>query len=421
MKTAPELWAVFSRAAPIVSKVVAGESLAAHANSFGADTAMRGATMDMVYGTLRRFGRGDALLDAIAHRGVPDPLVRTLLLCALYALESGRYAEHVTVDQAVRSCTSLAKPMAKNFVNALLRRFLRERTGLQARLESDPVVRWMHPLWWIERVRAAYPEEWQTMLAAGNQHPPMGLRMNRRRADRDAYLQRLADEGMVARKADASGLVLDKPVPVERLPGFAAGEVSVQDIGAQRAAEYLDLSNGQRVLDACAAPGGKTGHILELADVDLLALDADAERCERVRQNVDRLGLAATVRAADCARPEEWWDGRPFDRILADVPCTASGIVRRHPDIKWLRRPADAARFARTQLQILAALWQVLAPGGKLLYVTCSVFPEENNAVTEAFCALQPDAARLALPGNAPSHLLPSAEHDGFFFALIQK
>jgi 16S rRNA (cytosine967-C5)-methyltransferase len=215
--------------------------------------------------------------------------------------------------------------------------------------------------------------------------------------------------------------MLEVPVNVDRLPGFADGVVSVQDAGAQRAAGYLDLAHGQRVLDACAAPGGKASHLLELADVELLALDVDPSRCERIRQTFSRLGLEGRVLAADCLEPALWWDGRGFDRILADVPCTASGIARRHPDIKWLRRPGDPARFAAAQLRILEVLWRVLAPGGKLLYVTCSVFPEENAAVVDAFCALQPAARRLDLPCDAPAQLLPGAENDGFYFALLQK
>ena len=418
---APELSAVFAGASKLVSRVTGGESLAALPAAFGGDGPMRGATMDMVYGTLRRYGRGDALLDALAHRGVPDPQIRALLLCALYAIESASYAEHVAVDQAVRACQVLNKPAAKGFVNALLRRFLRERPVLEAQITNNPVARESHPDWWIEAVRRAYPGDWSAVLAAGNTHPPMGLRVNRCRTDPEEYLARLEKEGMRARRAGASALLLETPVRVERLPGFAAGDVSVQDPGAQRAAEYLDLADGQRVLDACAAPGGKASHILELANVELLALDSDPSRCERIRQNFARLGLAASVHTADCARPEEWWDGRHFDRILADVPCTASGIVRRHPDIKWLRRPGDPARFAAGQLRMLGALWRVLAPGGKLLYVTCSVFPEENAAVADAFCASQPGARRLDLPGNAPAQLLPNADNDGFFFALIQK
>ena len=421
MNASPELSAVFTLASPIVAKVIIGESLAGQAGAFGSAGPLRGATMAMVYGTLRRFGRGDALLVVIAHRGVPDPGIRALLLCALQAIESGDYAEHVAVDQAVRACALLQKPAAKGFVNAVLRRFLRERPALETSIQTISAARFMHPEWWIDAVHSAYPQEWQTVLGAGNQHPPMGLRINRRRSNGEDYLARLALEGMEARRVGHYALVLDQPVAVERLPGFLAGEVSVQDVGAQRAADHLDLVNGQRVLDACAAPGGKACHILEIANVDLLALDSDAGRCERIFQNLARLGLVATVQAADCARPESWWDGRHFDRILADVPCTASGIVRRHPDIKWLRRPGDAVRFAETQMRILLALWRVLAPGGKLLYVTCSVFPAENAAVVDAFCASHPEAVRLNLPGEAPAQLLPSADNDGFFFALIQK
>lgn len=382
---------------------------------------MRGAVMDMVYGTLRRYGRGDALVDMLAHRGTPDAAIRALLLCALSAIETGDYAEHVAVDQAVHACIELKKPAARRFVNALLRSFLRQRESLTGRVSVDPVAKSMHPAWWIEILRNAYPQDWESILEAGNRHPPMGLRVNRRRMSAADYLARLEEHGMQARRCGESALLLERPVPVIRLPGFAQGEVSVQDPGAQRAAGFLDLSDGQHVLDACAAPGGKTGHILETAGVELLALDSDPARCERVRQNLSRLGFDARVVAADCARPDGWWDGRQFDRVLADVPCTASGIVRRNPDIKWLRRPGDSARFALGQARMLDALWRVLKPGGKLLYATCSVFPEENAPVVEAFCTREPAARRLALPANAPAQMLPNAEHDGFYFALIQK
>jgi 16S rRNA (cytosine967-C5)-methyltransferase len=418
---APELSAVFAGASRIVARVAAGESIAANPASFGEDGPMRGAMMDMVFGTLRRFGRGDALVDALAHRGTPDLQVRALLLCALHAIESATYADHVAVDQAVKACATLDKPAAKGFVNALLRRFLRERVALDLQVSANRAATKMHPEWWIDALRQAYPKLWEGVLGAGNLHPPMGLRVNRRRTSVEAYLARLEAEGMQAHRAGPVALALDHPARVDRLPGFSAGEVSVQDPGAQLAAGYLDLHDGQRVLDACAAPGGKTCHILELADVELLALDSDSVRCDRVRQNLGRLGLSARVAVADCAHPEAWWDGRPFDRVLADVPCTASGIVRRHPDIKWLRRPGDPARFAAGQARILDALWRVLAPDGKLLYVTCSVFPEENAKVVDAFCAKHPGARRLGLPGDAPAQLLPAADHDGFFFALLQK
>jgi len=247
------------------------------------------------------------------------------------------------------------------------------------------------------------------------------LRLNRRRVAVDDYAAALARAGIAARRAGVAGLVLETPSPVERIPGFGAGEVSVQDLGAQRAAHCLDLRDGQRVLDACAAPGGKTAHILELADVALTALDVDAARAARIVPNLERLGLHATTKIGDASQPATWWDGLPFDRILADVPCSASGVARRHPDLKWLRRASDVAAFAQRQGAILDALWQALAPGGKLLYVTCSVFPGENEDVVAAFARRAPAACRLPLPDAAPAQGLPDAERDGFYHALIEK
>ena len=411
-------------AAALVARVAAGRSLSAELERAGDEPAgtSRAALADLCYGTLRRYGRSQAIVAALSRRpGAADPLVDALLWCSFYALESGRYADYTVVDQAARACAQLQRAGAKGFVNALLRNFLRSRAGIEARLGADAAARYWHPNWWIERLRAAYPADWQDVLAAGNAHPPMCLRVNARRTDADSYAARLAQEGMAARRIGASALLLERPVPVDRLPGFAAGEVSVQDAGAQRAAALLDLRPGQRVLDACAAPGGKSAHILESADVALTALDLDAARCADVVRNLERLGLAGEVRAADCSAPESWWDGAAFDRVLADVPCTASGVARRHPDIKWLRRPADVAAFAARQARILDALWRVLAPGGKLLYVTCSVFPEENGAVIDAFAARTPGALRAALADGGPAQWLPAPEHDGFFFSLLEK
>jgi 16S rRNA (cytosine967-C5)-methyltransferase len=267
----------------------------------------------------------------------------------------------------------------------------------------------------------AYPDAWRGIVSAGNSHPPMTLRVNASRHTTRAYQDQLVAQGIASVQLGPQALRLERPVPVARLPGFAAGDVSVQDAGAQHAAPYLDLAAGQRVLDACAAPGGKTSHILELAPVELTALDADATRLDRVRANLERLGQRAALRVADSTRPDDWWDGTPFDRVLADVPCTASGIVRRHPDLKWLRRAADPASFAERQSSILDALWQVLSPGGKLLYVTCSVFPEENDEVVDRFVARAGGARRLPLPEGAAAQRLPDAQRDGFFYALIAK
>ena len=409
-------------AAALVARVAAGRSLSAELERADRDPGAHAAQADLCYGTLRRYGRSQAIVAALSRRaGTTDRLVEALLWCSLYALESGRYAEYTVVDQAARACVAMQRSGAKGYVNALLRNFLRARGGLEARLGTDEVAHHWHPKWWIERIRADYPSNWEQVLAAGNTHPPMCLRVNARRASLQGYVERLAAEGIAASRVGAQALLLEKPVPVERLPGFAEGEVSVQDAGAQRAAGLLELRAGQRVLDACAAPGGKCSHILESASVELTALDADASRSAGIGRDQERLGLKAQVRTADCTALDTWWDGAVFERILADVPCSASGVARRHPDMKWLRRDADIAAFAARQARILDALWRTLASGGKLLYVTCSVFAEENDAVVGAFAARTPGARRVPLPDGAAAQLLPGPEHDGFFFALLEK
>ena len=411
-------------AAQMVARVAAGASLAGEFERIAEEGSAtpRAALLDLTHGTLRRYGRVQKIVAELSRRESSDPLLDALLWCSLYALESARYAEYTVVDQAVRACRLLQKWNAKGYVNAVLRGALRSRVALETRIRADPEALHQHPRWWIDALRSAYPGEWEQVLAAGNMHPPMTLRVNRRRIAVEEYEAKLAAEGIAAHRVVPDALVLDRPIPAERLPGFAAGEVSVQDAAAQRAALCLDLAPGQRVLDACAAPGGKAAHILETADVELTAIDADAARTERISRNLERLGLAARrVVHADCRQPAQWWDGVPFDRILADVPCSASGVVRRHPDIKWLRRAQDVAAFAARQAAILDALWQVLGPGGKLLYVTCSVFPQENEAVVEAFLRRAPHAGRLELADGRPAQWLPGAEHDGFYYALIQK
>ena len=409
-------------AAASVARVAAGRSLSAELERAGRDPGAHAAQADLCYGTLRRYGRSQAIVTALSRRaGTTDRLVEALLWCSFYALESGRYAEYTVVDQAARACVAMQRSGAKGYVNALLRNYLRARAGLEARLGADEVAHYWHPKWWIDRVRAAHPSSWEQVLAAGNTHPPMCLRVNVRRTSPLEYAARLAAEGIAASQVGATALLLDKPVPVDRLPGFAKGDVSVQDAGAQRAAGLLQLKDGQRVLDACAAPGGKSSHILETASVALTALDADAARCAGITRDQERLGLKAQVRAADCTALDTWWDGAAFDRILADVPCSASGVARRNPDIKWLRREADITAFAARQARILDALWRTLAPGGKLLYVTCSVFAEENDAVVAAFTSRTPGASRAALPEGAAAQLLPGPGHDGFFFALLEK
>ena len=422
MTAGATLAAELAQAARMVSRVAAGKSLSGQFEDYtGAAHTSRGALIDLTHGTLRRYGRVQAIVQELSARGRADERVQALLWCALYAVESGRYREHTIVDQAVKACTLMELWSAKGYVNALLRRFLRERTGIDAAIARDEVALYQHPRWWIDLLREAYAGNWQAALAAGNGHPPMCLRVNRRRTDAAAYETELARHGLSARRCGAEALLLERPVPVERLPGFASGEVSVQDFGAQRAAPLLGLSAGQRVLDACAAPGGKSGHLLELADVTLTALDVNPARAARIAPNLERLGLRADVRVGDAAHPEAWWDGVSFDRILADVPCSASGIVRRHPDVKWLRRASDLAAFAARQSSIVGALWRLLVPGGKLLYATCSLFPEENERVVAAFLAGEPGARRLPLSDGQPAQWLPGDQHDGFYYALIEK
>ena len=405
----------FLQAARIDAAVFAGQSLAD--GLLGrVDAVARPAVQDLVYGSLRRDGHGDFVLSRLLARPLEAPEVRALLLVALYRLETRPEATHTVVDQAVAAAGELAEGRFRGLVNGVLRNYLRQQAQLLAELAADPVAANWHPDWWLHRLQAAYPELWPGIVTAGNQPPPMALRVNRRRCMREEYRMRLSAEGIDATPCGEAGLMLDRPVPVERLPGFADGLVSVQDPAAQMAAALLDPAPGSRVLDACAAPGGKAAHLLERADLDLLALDLKPSRCRRVAENLARLGLHASLKAADCARLDTWWDGRPFDAVLTDVPCTASGVVRRNPDAKWLRRETDIASFAKTQARILDALWQVVQPGGKLLYVTCSVFPEENTGQISRFLATRPDA-RCA----HEEQILPTADHDGFFYCRLEK
>jgi 16S rRNA (cytosine967-C5)-methyltransferase len=406
-------------AAARVARVASGQSFNDESHTHG-DAAARAAVLDIAYGTLRRYGRVQAIVGELSQRGRPDPLLEALLWCSLYALDSGRYTEYTVVDQAVRACGLLERWSAKGYVNALLRRFLRERAEIERRLEDDVEARYQHPRWWIDNVRGSHAQEWQAVLAHGNRPPPMCLRVNARRISAARYAARLRAEGIESSELGGEALLLLEPVAVQRLPGFAEGEASVQDAGAQRAARCLDLHDGQRVLDACAAPGGKAAHILEKASVHLTALDIDPARTARLAGNLARLGLAANVQTGDAVAFAHAASER-FDRILVDAPCSGSGVVRRHPDIKWLRRESDLAGFAERQGALLDALWRPLVAGGKLLYATCSVFRQENEAVIEAFTARTAHARRAALPDGGAAQWLPSPEHDGFYYALIEK
>ncbi len=424
------------QAALAVHRVLDGQSLSAALQASVADDAgaARALVHELAYGTLRHYGTLDALIRRLTDKAIPDRKLAALIAVALYQLEHARAPPFAVVDQAVAAAAEIARPAAKGLVNALLRRFLREREALLEDARREPVGRWSHPRWWISRVRSDWPQHWESILDAGNQRPPLALRVNLRRTSRESLLERFAQAGIGARAEGAQGIVVDVPRPVNDLPGFSAGEFSVQDLGAQLAAPLLGIADGLRVLDACAAPGGKATHLLECADIDLTALDTDASRLPRVRDNIARLQLDAQrvrIAQADATQPSLWWDGTPFDRILADVPCTASGVVRRHPDGKWLRRPTDLAGFATQQRALLEGLWPTLARGGRLLYATCSVFREENETRIAEFIGRTPDALRESLNltndiAHSGGQLLPSPEaaghnHDGFFYALLRK
>ena len=394
----------------------------------------RALVQELAYGTLRHWGTLDAIVRRLATKPIADPALHCLVAVAIYQLEHMRAPPFAVVDHAVNAAATLTRPAAKALVNALLRRFLREREALTAAVLPDPVARWSYPQWWIDRVQREYPEDWQALLAAGNARAPLVLRVNRRVTAREALLAAFDAAGLAGTPAGEYGVIVEPAGAIRAMPGFAEGAFSVQDLGAQLAAPLLQVLPGQRVLDACAAPGGKTTHILELADVELDALDSDEERLARVRDNLDRLRLAGRqvrVVAGDAGAPMEWWDGRPYDRILADVPCTATGVVRRHPDVKWLRREADSESFSRQQTRLLDALWTCLAPGGLLLYATCSVFDAENEAQVNAFVARHPEALRetiifppeVARRGAQLLPSLPGASHnqDGFFYARLRK
>ena len=382
----------------------------------------RGALQDLSYGTLRFYGQLSRVLDALLNKPIQDSQIRYLLLVALYQLQYSKAAQYAVVDFAVNTVRK-RNPAASGLVNAILRNFLRNKNILLADAAQTDEGRYSYPQWWINEIKSQYGELAEVILLAGNQHPPMTLRANRRRNAPDEYLNLLAQNGIQARLIEPDAILLEHPVSVDKLPGFIDGLVSVQDAGAQYAARFLDVQDGMRVLDACAAPGGKSAHLLETAQIELIALDKDALRLERVRENMQRLRLSASLLTGDAAQPADWWDGQPFQRILADVPCSATGVVRRHPDIKWLRRASDIEGFAQQQLQILTALWPLLETGGKLLYVTCSIFGCENQQVINAFLSHHLDAKQLPLaaPDMKQGQLLPNDQHDGFFYALLHK
>ena len=378
-------------------------------------TAEKGALQDMTYGCLRQRGLFEQLLCQMMKKPPVQPLY-SLLLVALYQLYATRNAAYAVVNEAVNNAAKLGGSRHKSLVNAVLRRFMRERESLlQAALKHD-AARHNLPAWWTAYLKRHYPAHGHNIISAFQTRPPMTLRINRRRSDAAAYLLRLQGVGLDGDILGDYAVRLQQPVTVSQLPGFAEGDVSVQDWGAQQAVPLLDVRDGERVLDACAAPGGKSGHLLEWAACDLTAIDVDEQRLSRVTDNLSRLGLRADVRVADAQQLMTWYDGRQFDAVLADVPCTASGVVRRHPDIKWLRQPQDAAKTAAQQAPLLGALWQTVRPGGRLLLATCSLFEEENQQQLAAFLHRHADARC-----RSEHVLLPNGKQDGFYYALIDK
>ena len=414
-------------AGQIISQVLSGRNLNQVLNS-ALQSAQemspqeRGALQDLSYGTLRFYGQLKNVLDQLLNKPLQDEQLRCLLLVALYQLQYSKAASHAIVDHAVRASRKF-NAGASGLVNAVLRNFLRKKDSLLANSSKTEEGEYSYPQWWINALKAQYGERAEAILLAGNLHPPMTLRVNCRRITPADYLKLLAEKDIQARLIEPDAVLLEHPVQVSKLPRFSDGWVSVQDSGAQYAARLLDVCDGMRVLDACAAPGGKSTHILELAQINLIALDKDEQRLDRVRENMQRLQFSAQLLSGDAANPQDWWDGQPFQRILADVPCSASGVVRRHPDIKWLRRPEDIEGFAQQQLQILNALWPLLASEGKLLYATCSVFARENQQVIAEFLQQNSNARQLPLPASylSEGQFLPDDLHDGFFYALLHK
>jgi 16S rRNA (cytosine967-C5)-methyltransferase len=425
-----------ARAAALIDEVLGGRSSLADRLPTAREglSPRDGALLQaLVYGSLRHAPRLQFWLGRLLDRPVKkrDSIVATVILLGLYQLVYTRVPTHAAVSESVEAVRAHGRPRAAGLVNAVLRRFDRERDQHLAAVEGNDAARWLHPDWLIQQIRADWPEHWQGILDAANTEPPLCLRVNRRRLDRDALLSRFEAEGIPARAGEHApdAVYLDEPRPVEQLPGFAEGDFSVQDESAQLVVSLMGLAPGQRVLDACAAPGGKAAHMLEACDrLELLALDRDANRLGRVTESLGRLGLSATVLAGDAAEPADWWQGRAFDRILLDVPCSGTGVIRRHPDIKSLRRAADIPALARSQAAILEAAWSMLAPGGRLVYCTCSLLRAENQAVLADFLSRHPDARaqRPELPGGevagAGLQRLPDPQGgDGFFYSLIHR
>jgi len=432
MAMSPRLAAARALASVLGGKASLGSSLPEVLGKV--DARDRGLTQDLAFGAARWQPRLAGLVSQLLQKPLKaaDRDVEALLLVGLYQIFHTRIPAHAAIGETVSCADKLKKPWAKGLLNAVLRKAQREGETLLVELEHDPVIRVSHPRWLQKSLKAFWPEHWEAICAANNAHPPMTLRVNRRQGSRESYLADLQNAGIEAFACSfsADGIRLAAPCDVQQLPGFAEGRISVQDEAAQLAASLLQLQPGQRVLDACCAPGGKTCHILEHqpALAEVVALDLEPKRLQRVQENLQRLQLDATLVAADARDTRAWWDGKPFQRILLDAPCSATGVIRRHPDIKLTRQADDIAALAVLQGELLDRLWQTLEVGGMLLYATCSVMPTENREVIRAFLERTPGARELDLPGDFGLHqahgrqLLPQIEgHDGFYYAKLIK
>jgi 16S rRNA (cytosine967-C5)-methyltransferase len=398
------------------------------------DARQRALVQELSYGTLRWFYRLDALLQRLLKKPLKqrDADVRCVLLLGLYQLDQLAMPQRVAVNETVQATHALNKQWASGLVNAVLRNYQRQAAQLDEVIVDEPVARFAHPAWLIEQLQSDWPRDWERILTANNARPPFSLRVNRLRVTRTEYMETLAGQSLQAQPLDYvdAGIRLDKPVPVDALPGFAEGYISVQDGAAQLAAGLLDLQPGQRVLDACAAPGGKTAHILESepALAQVTAVDIEARRLARISENLSRLSLGANLVQGDAGATASWWDGQGYDRILLDVPCSATGVIRRHPDIKLLRRAGDIAALVSVQAQLLQAMWPLLSSGGMLLYCTCSVLTDENSARIGRFLETHADAAEVPIAadwGRECRHgrqIFPGEnEMDGFYFACLTR
>ncbi len=380
----------------------------------------------LAYGAIRFLGENQFFIRKLINKKITNKKIEALLCVALFQLNHDQSTEFTVVNEAVKAAKFINKSWAGSFVNGVLRNFIRQKDNLKAELKNDGEAFYSYPLWWIKLIKQEYNKDWESILLNGNKHPPLTLRINVRKINLKQYEEKLKSESIEYRILGDIALELTQPIPVEKIPGFIDGEVSVQDFGAQLAAQLLDLKDGQVCLDACSAPGGKTGHMLEMADIELVSIDQEKDRLHKVKENLERLELHAHLKCADLTAIKSWWNEKLFDRILLDAPCSASGVVRRHVDIKWLRRSRDIDIFAKQQKIMLQAMWQLLKKGGKLLYATCSIFPDENQRVIDDFIKEHSDAKEVKWSVDSKyskyeNQLIPSENHDGFFYALFEK